>query len=198
MADLIVSELLGSFGDNELSPECLDGIQRFLKGRFLCPAPYFHPSSRCFSYLLTIPPCLAPADGASIPCESTSYLAPVSTSHLWSQLHYKAVNSRSIDPLEQCYVVKLGRSHSIAPPQPCFRFQHPNIPGTRLEYPDVATASQDTPKAKSLHDMWTVPLEYEELEQEAKLAWASDEPSAPVGSGVKSSPTQPASVSTNS
>lgn len=32
-ADIIVSELLGSFGDNELSPECLDGAQRFLKGR---------------------------------------------------------------------------------------------------------------------------------------------------------------------
>ena len=31
-ADLLVSELLGSFGDNELSPECLDGAQRFLKG----------------------------------------------------------------------------------------------------------------------------------------------------------------------
>ncbi|OMO91105.1 Protein arginine N-methyltransferase PRMT5 [Corchorus olitorius] len=28
---LHVSELLGSFGDNELSPECLDGAQRFLK-----------------------------------------------------------------------------------------------------------------------------------------------------------------------
>lgn len=27
-ADLVVSELLGSFGDNELSPECLDGVQR--------------------------------------------------------------------------------------------------------------------------------------------------------------------------
>ncbi|RWW21168.1 hypothetical protein GW17_00014695 [Ensete ventricosum] len=27
----LVSELLGSFGDNELSPECLDGAQRFLK-----------------------------------------------------------------------------------------------------------------------------------------------------------------------
>ena len=26
-ADIIVSELLGSFGDNELSPECLDGAQ---------------------------------------------------------------------------------------------------------------------------------------------------------------------------
>ena len=27
-----MSELLGSFGDNELSPECLDGAQRYLKG----------------------------------------------------------------------------------------------------------------------------------------------------------------------
>lgn len=33
-ADIIVSELLGSFGDNELSPECLDGAQHFLKGTF--------------------------------------------------------------------------------------------------------------------------------------------------------------------
>lgn len=33
--DIIVSELLGSFGDNELSPECLDGAMRFLK-RKLC------------------------------------------------------------------------------------------------------------------------------------------------------------------
>lgn len=31
-ADIIVSELLGSFGDNELSPECLDGAGRFIKG----------------------------------------------------------------------------------------------------------------------------------------------------------------------
>ena len=30
-ADILVSELLGSFGDNELSPECLDGAQTFLK-----------------------------------------------------------------------------------------------------------------------------------------------------------------------
>ena len=31
MADIMVSELLGSFGDNELSPECLDGAQHFLR-----------------------------------------------------------------------------------------------------------------------------------------------------------------------
>jgi hypothetical protein len=29
--DILISELLGSFGDNELSPECLDGANRFLK-----------------------------------------------------------------------------------------------------------------------------------------------------------------------
>jgi hypothetical protein len=34
-ADIIVSELLGSFGDNELSPECLDGVMRTLKRAFL-------------------------------------------------------------------------------------------------------------------------------------------------------------------
>jgi protein arginine N-methyltransferase 5 len=34
-ADILISELLGSFGDNELSPECLDGAQKFLKGWYL-------------------------------------------------------------------------------------------------------------------------------------------------------------------
>ena len=33
-ADILVSELLGSLGDNELSPECLDGAQSFLKGKY--------------------------------------------------------------------------------------------------------------------------------------------------------------------
>lgn len=47
-AEVLVSELLGSFGDNELSPECLDGAQRFL----------------------------APG-GVSIPASYTSFLAPV-------------------------------------------------------------------------------------------------------------------------
>jgi protein arginine N-methyltransferase 5 len=30
VVDILISELLGSFGDNELSPECLDGAQRVL------------------------------------------------------------------------------------------------------------------------------------------------------------------------
>lgn len=40
-ADILVSELLGSFGDNELSPECLDGAQRLLRpGGISIPASY--------------------------------------------------------------------------------------------------------------------------------------------------------------
>ena len=49
-----ISELLGSFGDNELSPECLDGAQRFLKH-----------------------------DGINIPVSYTALIAPVQTSRLW-------------------------------------------------------------------------------------------------------------------
>ncbi len=54
--DILVSELLGSFGDNELSPECLDGVQRFLK----------------------------PETGISIPQNYTSYLAPITSQKLWN------------------------------------------------------------------------------------------------------------------
>jgi protein arginine N-methyltransferase 5 len=52
-ADILVSELLGSFGDNELSPECLDGAQTFLR-----------------------------SDGISIPSSYTSHLCPVSSAKL--------------------------------------------------------------------------------------------------------------------
>ncbi|KAI8831099.1 protein arginine N-methyltransferase [Chytridium lagenaria] len=56
-ADILVSELLGSVGDNELSPECLDGAQRFLKD-----------------------------GGISIPCKYTAYVSPLSSSKLYSEV----------------------------------------------------------------------------------------------------------------
>ncbi|KAK7320735.1 hypothetical protein VNO77_30481 [Canavalia gladiata] len=56
-ADILVSELLGSFGDNELSPECLDEAQRFLK-----------------------------ADGISIPTSYTNFLQPVTASKLYNKV----------------------------------------------------------------------------------------------------------------
>lgn len=42
--DILITELLGSFGDNELSPECLDGAVRFLK-RELISAGFLYISS---------------------------------------------------------------------------------------------------------------------------------------------------------
>eukprot|EP01135_Chromosphaera_perkinsii_P005578 Nk52_evm3s353 gene=Nk52_evmTU3s353 len=56
-ADIMVSELLGSFGDNELSPECLDGAQSFLK-----------------------------EGGISIPCKYTSYVAPLHSAKLFNEV----------------------------------------------------------------------------------------------------------------
>ena len=57
MADIIVSELLGSWGDNELSPECLDGAMRYLK-----------------------------PGGVSIPQSYVSTVAPLMSSKLWNEV----------------------------------------------------------------------------------------------------------------
>eukprot|EP00043_Microstomoeca_roanoka_P014051 m.138295 g.138295 ORF g.138295 m.138295 type:complete len:586 (+) comp15914_c0_seq2:188-1945(+) len=56
-ADVLISELLGSWGDNELSPECLDGAQRFLA-----------------------------SDGVSIPYRYRSFVAPISTHKNYTEL----------------------------------------------------------------------------------------------------------------
>lgn len=92
-ADILVSELLGSFGDNELSPECLDGAQRFLKD-----------------------------DGISIPCEYTSYVAPLTSSKIYNDVKLFG----DITHFETAYVVKVHNARLLSPPQACFRFVHPN------------------------------------------------------------------------
>jgi protein arginine N-methyltransferase 5 len=92
-ADILVSELLGSFGDNELSPECLDGAQKFLA-----------------------------EDGLSIPCEYTSYLAPITS----SKLHNEVKAYGDLAHLETPYVVKMHNVHQLAQSQPFFTFVHPN------------------------------------------------------------------------
>ncbi|KAF2077146.1 hypothetical protein CYY_001531 [Polysphondylium violaceum] len=93
-ADIMVSELLGSFGDNELSPECLDGAQRYLK-----------------------------ADtGISIPYWYTSYVAPISSSHL----HNQVATFGEPKHFETPYVVKPHNFHQLAESKPLFTFTHPN------------------------------------------------------------------------
>nr|XP_012138569.1 PREDICTED: protein arginine N-methyltransferase 5 isoform X2 [Megachile rotundata] len=97
-ADILVSELLGSFGDNELSPECLDGVQRFLK-----------------------------ETGISIPCSYTSYIAPVQSSKLYNEVrHCSDKDKHPLAHFETAYVVHLQNKYVIAKPQPLFTFKHPN------------------------------------------------------------------------
>ncbi|KAG7189508.1 hypothetical protein KM043_017199 [Ampulex compressa] len=97
-ADILVSELLGSFGDNELSPECLDGVQKFLKD-----------------------------DGISIPCEYTSYIAPVQSPKLYNEVRqYKDRDKHPLAHFETSYVVHLQNKYDISRPVPLFTFKHPN------------------------------------------------------------------------
>jgi protein arginine N-methyltransferase 5 len=76
-ADILVSELLGSFGDNELSPECLDGAQKFLK-----------------------------PGGISIPCSYTSFLGPLQSSKLYNEVRQcKDETKHPLANFETPYVV---------------------------------------------------------------------------------------------
>ncbi|XP_063079914.1 protein arginine N-methyltransferase 5 [Engraulis encrasicolus] len=96
-ADIIVSELLGSFGDNELSPECLDGAQHLLK-----------------------------EGGVSIPCSYTSFLAPLSSSKLYNEVRACRERDKHPEcHFETPYVVRLHNFQQMAPALPCFTFVHP-------------------------------------------------------------------------
>ncbi|XP_018650354.1 putative shk1 kinase-binding protein [Schistosoma mansoni] len=96
-ADIFVSELLGSFGDNELSPECLDGAQPMLKD-----------------------------DGISIPCSYTSYVAPLQSLQIYNETRRsKDVTNRVGYSMETPYVVRLRNCQILSSPQPAFTFEHP-------------------------------------------------------------------------
>ncbi|KAJ3874601.1 shk1 kinase-binding protein 1 [Lentinula edodes] len=102
--DILVSELLGSFGDNELSPECLDGAMRFLK-------PH----------------------GISIPSSYTAHLAPLSSSKLYNEARaIKEEKSLETPYVVMFQAVNLlsgegpGPSGLCGPQvQECWEFEHP-------------------------------------------------------------------------
>ncbi|CAH0546303.1 unnamed protein product [Brassicogethes aeneus] len=97
-ADILVSELLGSFGDNELSPECLDGAQRFLK-----------------------------KTGISIPYIYTSFIAPIQSLKIFTEIKRNRTLDKTLQSIyETPYVVHLANYYQIAPPQELFSFTHPN------------------------------------------------------------------------
>jgi protein arginine N-methyltransferase 5 len=63
--DILVSELLGSFADNELSPECLDGVQHLLN----------------------------PTHGISIPSSYTAHLTPVAAPKLHADIASQSISN---------------------------------------------------------------------------------------------------------
>ncbi|KAI5306487.1 DEAH-box ATP-dependent RNA helicase prp43 [Ascosphaera pollenicola] len=122
--DILISELLGSFGDNELSPECLDGVEHVL----------------------------APTYGISIPASYSAHLTPISAPRLHADISSQLASNPAAP--ETPYVVLLGsfdflstepaKPHSTSPsekspthsppsfeaPQPVVKtawsFSHPN------------------------------------------------------------------------
>ncbi|KAL9184486.1 hypothetical protein ACHAXT_012456 [Thalassiosira profunda] len=137
-ADIVVSELLGSFGDNELSPECLDGVQA-------CG--------------------VLKKDCVSIPQSYTAYLAPVSSARLYSEARTQSClplnpeegpASPSVGiqrALETPYVV---RSHAAAQThreKPCWTFAHPHLAADAMDTASDKDASGSNPSADAAKDV---------------------------------------------
>ncbi|CAB9518345.1 arginine N-methyltransferase 5 [Seminavis robusta] len=122
-ADVVISELLGSFGDNELSPECL---QVLLASSDVCK-----PTT------------------LSVPMRYTSHLAPISSLRLYSEAKHQAqlpaiismggggsngnstttnqVSGQSVGPLAAMETPYVVRSHSAAQTHvemDCWNFSH--------------------------------------------------------------------------
>ncbi|RYP44092.1 hypothetical protein DL768_009416 [Monosporascus sp. mg162] len=105
--DILVSELLGSFGDNELSPECLDGIQHVL----------------------------APGRGISIPRSYTAHLSPVATPRIFADVRQRAETDPGSKAFDTPWVVQLYAVDFVAQRVPdrgrfqsAWEFAHPLPP----------------------------------------------------------------------
>lgn len=106
--DILVSELLGSFADNELSPECLDGVQHVL----------------------------APQHGISIPSSYTAHLTPILAPRLHADISHRAITDPTAT--ETPYVVMLHAIDYLATSVPDYpriqqvwEFVHP-LPASTL------------------------------------------------------------------
>ncbi len=77
--DILISELLGSFADNELSPECLDGVQHLLN----------------------------PVHGISIPASYTAHITPIAAPKLHADITH-GMSPSNPSATETPYVVMLN------------------------------------------------------------------------------------------
>ncbi|ADV21175.1 protein arginine N-methyltransferase 5 [Cryptococcus gattii E566] len=140
--DILVSELLGSFGDNELSPECLDGALRLMK-----------------------------STGISIPSSYTAHIAPLSTSKLYQETRSPSRGPSSaetpyvvmlsqVDPISGDNNVPGVSPRCGERIQQCWQFVHPNrditvdsngIPLSNSHNARASTHTFHIPHAATLH-----------------------------------------------
>ncbi|PAV60873.1 hypothetical protein WR25_02284 [Diploscapter pachys] len=124
--DIVVSELLGSFGDNELSPECLDGVTSFLK-----PTTINIPQS----YTSYAVPIMSLIMHQSIRATGASYYTRGIPGHgrqgpvqledgTYDQMYPQGKHAANMD---QVYVVFLKQHCRLNDPQLVFQFDHPNF-----------------------------------------------------------------------
>ena len=113
--DILVSELLGSFADNELSPECLDGILHLLNQT--------HGISIPSSYTAYITPIAAPKIHADISTRTTwDPTAPETPSVVW--LH--AIDFLSLTTPPPKPSSKTEKATTIPPPNPSASLADPS------------------------------------------------------------------------
>jgi type II protein arginine methyltransferase len=127
--DILISELLGSFADNELSPECLDGVQHLLN----------------------------PSHGISIPASYTAFISPIAAPKLYADITNSMLLTTP-NAAEIPYVVMLNAvdhvstcdpsSSSAAPPRSPLQAQ-PTQPHSKADHrsqPSTASMIPPTPE----------------------------------------------------
>jgi type II protein arginine methyltransferase len=111
--DILVSELLGSFSDNELSPESLDGIQHIL----------------------------ATPHGILIPSSYSAHLTPILAPHVHGQISRAALtNPVAYDTAYCVYLYAIDYLATSVPDRPyiqqALKFIHP-LPASTLSTPEA-------------------------------------------------------------
>jgi protein arginine N-methyltransferase 5 len=178
--DILISELLGSFADNELSPECLDGVQHLLNP--------IHGISIPHSYTAHLTPIAAPKLHADIihgMTSTTPHAAEIPYVVMFNAIDYLSIESTSDStpvspqtqpqatsptaihpPMPYSKVHTLSTSSSPAPPtssQPTpiikttWSFQHPN---PLLPSPTTLAPIHSTPSISNAHNARTTTLTF--------------------------------------
>ncbi|KAH9597707.1 PRMT5 arginine-N-methyltransferase [Trypanosoma melophagium] len=116
LCDLVVSELLGSFGDNELSPECIDDFYTDL---------HQYQTSMGIPHNVYI---------RSIPQSYTAWIAPLYSAWMESSVAMAAVSGLTVLPsycsdrraalFHSTFVTNTTRAVSLSQPQACWTFRH--------------------------------------------------------------------------